>query len=201
MSITIINLFKYYGKIEILKGINYRFEDHKKYIIKGENGIGKTTLLKAILNQIKYLGVIEVEGRISYVPEGVILPNYMSIYSFVETISNLTSRVDDFDNLFNKYYKDLGLEVNKKSMLGSLSKGQKQKVNIIQALLSPSEILLLDEPLSGLDPESKKNFVSIIKKDPRMVIIISHQTANFRKKDFNFLEINKGELNVLSKAD
>lgn len=201
MSIDIINLSKTYQKINILNNINYKFYDNNKYLIKGENGIGKTTLFKSILKQIKYNGEIRVNGIISYAPEGGLMPPYMTIYSFVKLISNLTERINNFDNIFDKYYKSLLIDVKKDSLIGSLSKGQRQKINLLLTLITPSDILLFDEPLSGLDIESKKAFVKLIKKDKRMSIIISHETNLFRKNYFNILEIRKGDIYVLSQTD
>lgn len=201
MSIDIINLSKTYQKINILNNINYKFYDNNKYLIKGENGIGKTTLFKSILKQIKYNGEIIVNGVISYAPEGGLMPPYMTIYSFVKLISNLTERINNFDNIFDKYYKSLLIDVKKDSLIGSLSKGQRQKINLLLALITPSDMLLFDEPLSGLDIESKKAFVKLIKKDKRMSIIISHETNLFRKNYFNILEIRKGDIYVLSQTD
>lgn len=201
MSIDIINLSKTYQKINILNTINYKFYDNNKYLIKGENGIGKTTLFKSILKQIKYNGEIIVNGVISYAPEGGLMPPYMTIYSFVKLISNLTERINNFDNIFDKYYKSLLIDVKKDSLIGSLSKGQRQKINLLLTLITPSDMLLFDEPLSGLDIESKKAFVKLIKKDKRMSIIISHETNLFRKNYFNILEIRKGDIYVLSQTD
>lgn len=201
MSIDIINLSKTYQKINILNNINYKFYDNNKYLIKGENGIGKTTLFKSILKQIKYNGEIIVNGVISYAPEGGLMPPYMTIYSFVKLISNLTERINNFDNIFDKYYKSLLIDVKKDSLIGSLSKGQRQKINLLLTLITPSDMLLFDEPLSGLDIESKKAFVKLIKKDKRMSIIISHETNLFRKNYFNILEIRKGDIYVLSQTD
>lgn len=201
MSIDIINLSKTYQKINILNNINYKFYDNNKYLIKGENGIGKTTLFKSILKQIKYNGEIIVNGVISYAPEGGLMPPYMTIYSFVKLISNLTERINNFDNIFDKYYKSLLIDVKKDSLIGSLSKGQRQKINLLLALITPSDMLLFDEPLSGLDIESKKAFVKLIKKDKRMSIIISHETNLFRKNYFNILEIRKGDIYVFSQTD
>ena len=189
MSIDIINLRKSYGKIDILKGISYNFKDHKKYLIKGENGIGKSTLFKAILHQISYLGEINIEGRISYSPEGFNFPPYMSLYRTIKIFSTLSEDILDFENKLVNLLKLFKLEEHKNAYLGSLSKGEKQKVNLIQSYLTPSEILLLDEPLSGLDSESKEKFLNLIKKDDRLVIIISHEISNFNANDFNILEI------------
>ena len=199
MSIDIINLRKYYGKTYVLKGISCRFKDYQKYLIKGENGIGKSTLFKAILNQISYLGEIKVEGAISYAPEVVNFPPFMSVYRSIKTFSTLTSDIYDFDNKLDYLLNLFNISKYKNSMLGSLSKGQKQKVNLIQAYLTPSKTLLLDEPLSGLDNESRNKFLDLIENDTRTVIVISHELTHFNKEDYNVMELDNGRLTLIKK--
>ena len=179
MYIDINNLYKRFGKVEILKGITFYWKRKTKYIIKGENGIGKSTLFKSILNQIKYDGIIEVSGRISYAPEIPPFPPYMSAYTFIKTISQLSDTIENFENKLDKYLELFNIKGKKKSQLGSLSKGQKQKINLIASLLTPSEILLLDEPFSGLDDDSKIKLLDVLNSDERLLIIISHEIEYF----------------------
>ena len=200
MSINITNLRKQYGNISILKGISITFNDHKKYLIKGENGIGKSTLFKAILNQIQYLGEISVDGSISYAPEGFNFPPYMTVYKSIKTFSTLTEDIYEFDKKLDELLDLFNFKSHKYSLLGSLSKGEKQKVNILQAYLTPSKNLLLDEPLSGLDVNSKEALLNLIKKDDRTIIIISHELTHFKKKDYNILELEDGCLTLISKV-
>ena len=92
------------------------------------------------------------------------------------------------------------MQKKKNSILGSMSKGERQKVNIIKSLLTPSEILLFDEPLSGLDELSRKKFLSMLVSDDRMVIVVSHEKEEFDKRYFNVLVLKDGLLEVLSKV-
>ena len=116
----------------------------------------------------------------------------MSAHSFIKTFSTLTENIENIDELIKKELKDYGVEDIYNKQLGSLSKGQKMKINIISSFLTPSKNLLLDEPLSGLDPDSKKVLLKKIKEDDRCIIIISHETNQFRKKDFITLRIENG---------
>ena len=194
MSIVISNLRKKYGQKEVLKGLNYTFKDNQHYLIKGENGIGKSTLIKSIMRQIKFEGECQVLGRIAYAPEDPILPSFMTVYSFIKTFSTITNDIDDIDKVIGEELKNYNLVGYEKKQMGSLSKGEKMKVNIIQALIAPSEILILDEPLSGLDTESKKVLLKRIKEDRRLIIVISHETIAFRKSNFTMLRIKDGEI-------
>lgn len=200
MYISITNIRKSFKKDEILKGISFEFKDSKKYLIVGENGIGKSTLFKAILNQIKYEGYIEIDGRISYSPDGGALPHFMSSYNFIKTFSTLSDDVVDFDKKCDYYLSEFNIQKKKNSILGSMSKGERQKVNIIKSLMTPSEILILDEPLSGLDELSRKKLLNILINDERMVIVVSHEKEEFDKRFFNCLVLKDGLLEVLSKV-
>ena len=194
MSIVINNLYKRYTKRNVLKGLTYTFKDNTHYLIKGENGIGKSTLIKSILNQIKYEGEIIVDGPISYSPEEAIFPAFMSVYSFLKTFSQMSMNEEIDDELIKKELDDFNILDSLDKQLGSLSKGTKMKINIILSLITPSKILLMDEPLSGLDPESKKVLLKKIKEDKRCVIVVSHETNQFKRKDYTILKLNEGLL-------
>lgn len=194
MSIVINNLYKRYTKRNVLKGLTYTFKDNTHYLIKGENGIGKSTLIKSILNQIKYEGEITVDGPISYSPEEAIFPAFMSVYSFLKTFSEMSNKEGISDEVIKKELNDFKILDSLDKQLGSLSKGTKMKINIILSLINPSKILLMDEPLSGLDPESKKKLLKKIKEDKRCVIVVSHETNQFKRKDFTILKLNEGLL-------
>ena len=187
MSIVINNLRKRYKENEVLNSLTYTFEDGVHYLIKGENGIGKSTLLKSILRQVKFDGECIVEGTISYSPEDTIFPSFMSVKSFIKTFSTLNYDVANIDELIEGSLKEFNIEGFEKKMLGSLSKGQKMKVNLITALLTPSDILIMDEPLSGLDTDSKKVLLKKLKNDKRLIIVISHETNAFRKSNYSIV--------------
>ena len=194
MSIVINNLYKRYSKRTVLRGLTYTFKDNTHYLIKGENGIGKSTLIKSILNQIKYEGEIKVDGPISYSPEEAIFPAFMSVYSFLKTFSEMSYKENISDEIIEKELEEFNIKDSANKQLGSLSKGTKMKINVILSLITPSKILLMDEPLSGLDPESKKKLIKRIKTDKRCVIVVSHETNQFKRKDFTILKLNEGIL-------
>lgn len=198
MSIVINNLRKRYKENEVLNSLTYTFEDGVHYLIKGENGIGKSTLLKSILRQVKFDGECIVEGTISYSPEDTIFPSFMSVKSFIKTFSTLNYDVANIDELIEGSLKEFNIEGFEKKMLGSLSKGQKMKVNLITALLTPSDILIMDEPLSGLDTDSKKVLLKKLKNDKRLIIVISHETNAFRKSNYKILRLEEGKIIELS---
>lgn len=201
MNIIITHLSKQYGRIKILNNINFSFKGPNKYLIKGENGVGKSTMFKAILKQVMYEGNIEIDGLISYQPEDNVFPPYMKVKTFLKTFITLTKDIEDIDRKIMEMLEIFNLVKLNDAYLGSLSKGEKQKVNLIQALLTPSDILLFDEPLSGLDHKSKLEFFNILKKDQRLIIIVSHNIESFNKRDYKLLEFREGAIHALSKAN
>ncbi len=198
MSIIIVNLSKKYKKKPVLNKITYEFKDSNHYCIKGENGIGKTTLFKAILNQIKYDGYIEVNGDIAYKPEDSIFPPYMSVSCFLSTFSSLIYKNPHIDEEIKEMLNMFEIGEYLNAQLGSLSNGQRQKINIIQALLTKSEILLLDEPFNALDYNSKKTLIDYLKKDNRLIIVISHTIKELKENGFKIIELKENGFKFVS---
>ena len=198
MSINIIDLSKKYGRREIIERLTYKFENSTHYLIIGDNGIGKSTLFKSIMRQVKYLGICDVDGRISYCPEDPQFPAFMSVGLFIKTFATLTDDIDGIDERIKQMLKRYGIEGFEKKALGSLSKGQKMKINIIQSLLKPSEILLMDEPLSGLDEESKKVLIEDLRNDKRMIIVISHEITPFDNEKFKKVKFDGKRIEEVS---
>ncbi len=193
MSIIINNLTKRYGNKTVLDNICYSFDDNKIYFIVGINGVGKSTLYKAILRQIHYQGEIIINGKISYIPEEPFMPALMSVKSFLKNITNKTL---DLDQKIDYYLNYFNINDVRNKELGMVSKGTKQKINIIQALISPSDILIIDEPLNGLDKESQKLFMNLLKniKNNKLIIFVSHQTCRYKFDNLTNLILKDGKL-------
>jgi len=197
MSIRISNLYKRYGSNVILNNISFHFLKNTKYLIEGVNGSGKTTLIKCILKQIEYDGFIDCDKEISYCPDTLVFPNYVSVYSFIKCFSQLTNKNKNFEIELEECLTMFNMTKYKYSFIGGLSKGQKQKINIINSLLKHSDILILDEPTNGLDLESKNYLVEELNKTNKTVLLISHEELN-GLKDFIKLRICKNEITKIS---
>lgn len=170
LSIVVRSLFKSYGDIKALNGIDLEIEKGEIFGILGPNGSGKTTLLKILCSLLDYdSGYVNVSGKnlennsfelkktIGYVPETPVLyesltpMEYLSFIGGVRRINSavLRRRIDGFASAF-----ELGDLMN--SLIGSLSFGTKQKVGIIGALLHNPSLIILDEAMNGLDPGSSR---------------------------------------------
>ena len=192
MEIRLHNVKKSYGSFEALKGIDLVLEEGKFYGLLGPNGAGKTTLFNLLIKNFK-----PSSGEISWDVNG----KKISTKDFYRHIGIVfqSNRLDDNltveENLISrgalyglsksqvqKRITDLQTYLDvatlKKKKYGSLSGGQKRKVDIARALLPQPSLLLLDEPTTGLDPQSRHDLWEAInqlnKKDNMTVVLITH---------------------------
>lgn len=172
------NVTKRYGKKIILDNISLTIKQGEVIGIVGKNGVGKSTLLKILMGLIRINdGKVNFKRnlKINYIPEK---------FSKLDLkVSEYLESMIEIEGLNSKYYKvkmnelcnKLGLSSMINTKMKNLSKGSLQKVAIVQALMIEPDILFLDEPLSGLDIESQKVFISIIEKmiSKKITVVIS----------------------------
>lgn len=167
--LTIENLyFSYTPKSTyILENVNLNIDKGSYVSILGENGSGKSTLIKLILKLLK-----PTSGKISMNTNNIgYVPQRMESYNgqFPITVSELlgchlkTLKIKDFSAI-DKSLKMVNMLEYKTSLIGGLSGGQQQKIFIARALMGMPELLILDEPSTGIDIESQKEIYAIIKK-------------------------------------
>lgn len=189
--IEINNLQKKYPNFMI--DINeFSFTIGKSYLLLGENGSGKTTLIKLILSLIKPTAgkVVCNTNKIGYAPEHFSLPQFYTVKEFLYNLS-LIKNVK-FNNHFIYLFK---LDENKK--ISALSKGMKQKINIIQALIHHPDLYIFDEPINGLDQESQNLFLEIINSLQylnKTIIITTHFEKYFQNLNLQRLIMNNGKI-------
>ncbi|NDK55795.1 ABC transporter ATP-binding protein [Pontibacter fetidus] len=184
--ITIENLRKSYGKLQVLKDINVSFGAGRVISIIGPNGSGKTTMSKAILGMVlPDSGDIKVNGesivkkhayrsQIGYMPQIGRYPENMKIRQVIDMIRDIRKDVKQADEELIGLY---GLKDMYEKRMGSLSGGTKQKVSAALAFMFNPQILILDEPTAGLDPISAEILKSKIlkeKKKGKLILITSH---------------------------
>ena len=156
--ITLNNVTKKYGVKTIIDSVSHTFYKGESIAFYGHNGCGKSTMLKLIS------GIIPISGgnlqyheklRFSYVPEKFVGMEIEMIDYLrgVERMEGVDSAVTD------RLIEDFFLESMIHTRMDKLSKGSLQKVGVIQALMAPHQVILLDEPLSGQDAESQKVFL------------------------------------------
>lgn len=184
MKLEIKNLNKSYGKKEVLKDINFTFEEGKIYGLLGRNGAGKTTFFNALNEDIKidsgecFLDNKKLETTdIGYVVSTPQVPEFLTGREFLQFYLDINK--DKIENIKDiDYYFDL-VKLNKEDqnlLLKDYSHGMKNKIQMLINIISNSKIILLDEPLTSLDivvqEEMKKLFKSY--KENHIIIFSTH---------------------------
>lgn len=184
MGVTVQNLSKSYGETKALQDISLEIKEGEIFGIIGPNGSGKSTLIKCLIGLIPPdSGVIDVFGKppeeakndIGYVPEEEILYESLTIVEYLSFISSVR-KIDKKERIV-RLLKSFGLWDNANDFIGSLSKGNRQKVAIIAAIVHEPKLLILDEPLSGLDAVSARIFRDLIfdyVRNGRSVLLSTH---------------------------
>lgn len=177
MMIKLKNLSKTFGRKVVFENINFEFDDVGLYLIKGESGRGKTTLLRIIAGlDTSYKGEVKKTDKCSVsfmFQEYRLFPNL----SALENISVMLNEKTDADQIAYTALIDLGFNDEETRFYPSqLSGGMKQRVALARALKFDSSLLILDEPTKELDPTLKNKVFEIIKaeSEKRLVILVTH---------------------------
>lgn len=183
--IKIKNLNKKFGKLKVLEGLDLDIESGGIFAILGPNGSGKTTLIKSILGMvIPNSGEIEIEGKsvlkkwnyrndINYLPQIANFPSNLTVKELISMVKNLRPKEANDEELIELF----GLESFLDKKLGNLSGGTKQKVNLVLTFMFQSDLIILDEPTTGLDPISLIHLKEIIhqeKSKNKTILITTH---------------------------
>lgn len=204
--ITIENLRKSYGKLQVLKDVSVSFSAGKVVSVIGPNGAGKTTLSKCILGMVlPDSGDIKIEGesilkkyayrsQVGYMPQMGKYPENMKIRQVIEMIRDIRKDVKEVDEELIGLY---GLEEMYDKRMGALSGGTKQKVSAALAFMFNPQILILDEPTAGLDPISAEILKCKIlkeKKRGKLILITSHVMSEIEEVADEVLCIVDGQV-------
>jgi Cu-processing system ATP-binding protein len=187
--IEITSLNKRFGKLTVLDGLDLTIDSGGIFAILGPNGSGKTTLIKSILGMvIPDKGEIKIEGNsvlrkwkyrneINYLPQIANFPANLSVNELINMVKNLRPK-QAFEKVLIERF-DLAPFLDKK--LGNLSGGTKQKVNLVLTFMFESDLIILDEPTTGLDPISLIQLKEIIheEKDKGKTILITTHIMSF----------------------
>ncbi len=188
--IRIEGLVKHYGEVKAVRGINFEVRDGEILGFLGANGAGKSTTLKIMtsfltptagnvfVNDLNILDhSLEIRRQIGYLPELNPLYTDMRVYDlleFVAKIRDITGK--SFKQSMARVVEQCGLEGVVHKQVSDLSKGYKQRVGLATAIIHDPKILILDEPVTGLDPNQIVEIRELIKELGRekMVVISSH---------------------------
>ena len=206
MSLEIINLSKKFGEQTALKNININIEKSEIIGLLGPNGAGKSTLMKSIVGalnidegQILFQGKditeneVESKKNIGFLPENNPLYNEMYVKEYLDFVANIHQTAKD---QIDKIIDLVGITPEKSKKIGQLSKGYKQRVGLAQAILHKPNLLILDEPTNGLDPNQIieiRNVIKEIGKD-KIVILSTHIMQEVEALCSRVILINEGQI-------
>lgn len=168
------NLVKSYGKVRALRGVDLEVRRGELFGFLGPNGAGKTTAIRCMLDLIRPQGglirvlgfnpqedPVSVREKVGYVPGELSLESNLRVEGQLRYYNELRGKKADW-----AYVRQLadGLELDLSRSIKNLSKGNKQKVGVVQALMSKPELLLMDEPTSGLDPLMQQEVYRLLRE-------------------------------------
>ena len=197
------NLSKTYDFDNALNNVNLSIESGKIIGLLGPNGSGKTTFIKLLNGPLKPTeGEIFIDGKnpgvetkkiVAYLPDKNYLDNSKTVKAILQLFADF---YDDFDlERAQNMLKDLGIDITRRFKL--LSKGMKEKVQLILVMCRRAKLYLLDEPIAGVDPAARDYILNTVIKNynrEATVIISTHLIADVEKVLDEVIFISKGEI-------
>lgn len=209
MAIIQVNhLKKVYGDREVINDISFQIEDGECVALLGPNGAGKTTVIKMLLDITKPTGgQILFQGQrndrmrqqIGYLPQHPTFYSWMTGKELLEFMGELSGI--DKENLkqrMNELLDLVGLSGEKDKQIGTYSGGMKQRLGIAQALLHRPKLLIMDEPVSAMDPLGRRNMLELLKviKQKTTILFSTHILHDAEELCDHILILNQGKLLV-----
>ncbi len=206
MSILVQNITKNYGNQKALNDVSFEISSGEIVGFLGPNGAGKSTMMKILTTYISQnsgsvnvygfdtlQNPIDVKKSVGYLPEHnplyteLYVKEYLQFHANIHHTSN--NRIDEIINL-------IGLKPEKNKKISQLSKGFKQRVGLAAALLHNPEVLILDEPTTGLDPNQLSEIRNLIKEigKTKTVLLSTHIMQEVEAMCDRVIIINKGEI-------
>ena len=213
VKIELKNYFKTIKGKTVLKDITVNFESGKIYKLNGPNGCGKTMLLRAITGliyptkgKLKVNDTIVSFGKDYPVKLGVLIetPIFWKEYTGFDVLKYLASiRNEITEEQIKKNMDRVGLDWSDKRAIGKYSLGMRQKLGIASVLVDDIDVLILDEPVSALDPIGRKEVLDLIKslKNKMTVIFSSHILVDIEKVCDDIILIHNGKILVNDSCD
>lgn len=204
--ISVQQIHKKFGKLEVLKDFNLEFESGKSYALMGPNGSGKTTLIKIILGMvIPNAGDILVKGKsikgsysyrsdIGYMPQIGRYPDNIKIGQLFSMMQDMRPEIREYDMALAT---EFGLMAMLDKPMHTLSGGTRQKVSASLAFMFCPDILILDEPTAGLDPiavEILKNKIIQEREKGKLILITSHILSELDELTNHAIYIHEGKI-------
>lgn len=206
-AITIENVVKRLKNTTVLNQVNVDFEQGKVHGLIGRNGSGKTMLMKCICGIVPLTaGRISVNGKVIGkdvdIPENVgiiietpgFLPNY-SAYNNLKFLAAINKKISKEE--IKHAIKSVGLNPNDKKHIGKYSLGMRQRLGLAQAIMEKPDLLILDEPMNGLDKDGvvdMRKYLLDLKSQGKTILIASHSAEDIDVLCDTVHEMDKGKI-------
>ena len=208
--IEIENVSKSFGEEQVLKSVTHTFERGRIHGIVGNNGSGKTVLMKCICGFLRpdagriFVNDVQI-GKDRDFPEdiGIIIETpgflpHLSGFQNLRLLASLKRRAND--HTIRAVLAQVGLDPSMKKPVGKYSLGMRQRLGLAQALMEDPELLILDEPLNGLDKHGASHIRQVIKdlgRDGKTIILASHNQQDIDELCDTVCEMDAGILTVV----
>ena len=208
--IRVENLSKNYGPVKAVRSISFDLDDGQVVGFLGANGAGKSTTLKIMTGYISPTSgnvyyndhniqenTSEIQKDIGYLPELNPLYGEMRVHDYLKFISEIRGiSKENFKSAFQKVVEECALNAVAHRTIGNCSKGYKQRIGLAAAMIHDPKILILDEPVTGLDPNQIVEIRQLIKKlgKEKIVIMSSHILQEIQATVDRIIIINEGSI-------
>jgi ABC-type multidrug transport system ATPase subunit len=209
MEIKIQNLSKRYKNVKALNNINLTINTPSMIGLIGPNGAGKSTLMKILVGQLQPTeGDILIDGvslnkrekylkeRLGYLPQDFGLYEELRVEEYLDYMASLKKIKENKKEAIKRALIMTNLEEKRRLKIKTLSGGQKQRVGIAQAMLNNPELLIVDEPTVGLDPEERIKFRNLFSEGSinKIVVLSTHIIEDVESICNLIIVINKGKI-------
>lgn len=216
--LAVRDLRKRYGRIEALKGVSLEVDRGVLLGLLGPNGSGKSTLIRTIMNlQTPDSGYIRIFGRdprkehstiyrrVGYMPELPNLPDFMSGRQFLEFVARVNGVPSgEIGVRVREMLELVGLSEAADRRIGKYSKGMVQRLGVAQALIHDPDLIVLDEPTLGMDPEGRVFFRELFRdlaREGKTILMSSHLLEDVEKTASHLAIIYRGDLLFFGEID
>lgn len=208
MEIVINNLFKNYGKKAVLENVSLTIPSGM-YGLLGRNGAGKTSLMRILatlsvpsggeisMNGIPIKETEKIREIVGYLPQDFSFYRNMSVYDAMDYLGLLSNIPDKIrKERISALLEQVNLKADMRTKIKALSGGMKRRLGIAQALLHNPQILIVDEPTAGLDPEERIRFRNLLSEfaEDRIVILSTHISSDLESSCENIGVLDKGRI-------
>ena len=194
--VHIEHINKSFGPQQVLRDVTLDIPEGQVVGLLGPNGAGKSTLMKILIGLWKAdSGAVQVPARIGYLPENNPLYEQMYVVEYLRFMAEIT-QIGNWKLEIEDLIDRVGLTPEKHKHLRELSKGYRQRVGLAQALLGDPQLLILDEPTTGLDPNQLVEIRALIRElgKDRTVILSTHVMQEVREMCDRVVMLDHGEI-------